>query len=54
VETTLGNPSFTPAVVASLQAAEAVKVLLGRGRPLVSRVLLADLLEMRFEEISYA
>ena len=54
VETRLGNPSFTPAVVASLQVAEAVKILLGRGKPLAGRVLLADLLEMRFEEIPYA
>lgn len=54
VETTLGNPSFTPAVVASLQVAEVVKVLLGRGKPLAGRVLLTDLLDMRFEEIAYA
>ncbi len=48
VETTLGNPSFTPAVVASLQVAEAAKVLLGRGRPLSGRTLFVDLLEMEF------
>ena len=34
IERELGNPSFTPAVVASLQVAETVKILLGAGRPL--------------------
>ncbi len=28
----LGNPSFTPAVVASLEVAEVCKILLGKGR----------------------
>jgi molybdopterin/thiamine biosynthesis adenylyltransferase len=51
VEAKLGNPSFTPAVVASLQVAEATKVLLGRGKPLAGRTLFVDLLEMRFVEI---
>ncbi|BDG05557.1 HesA/MoeB/ThiF family protein [Anaeromyxobacter oryzae] len=54
VEATLGNPSFTPAVIASLQVAEVVKVLLGRGRPLSGRSLFVDLLDMRFEEIGHA
>lgn len=31
IEQQLGTPSFTPAVVASLQAAEACKLLLGMG-----------------------
>jgi len=53
VETKLGNPSFTPAVIASLQVAEVVKVLLGRGKPLAGRMLIANLLEMRFEEVVY-
>ena len=51
VETVLGNPSFTPAVVASLQVAEVVKLLLGRGAPLVGRVLFVNLLDMRFDEV---
>jgi molybdopterin/thiamine biosynthesis adenylyltransferase len=51
IETRLGNPSFTPAVVASLQVAELAKVLLGRGRTLSDRALFVDLLDMRFEEI---
>ena len=53
VELSLGNPSFTPAVVASLQVAELVKVLLGRGTPLSGRLLLVNLLDMEFEKVSY-
>jgi len=54
VETTLGNPAFTPAVVASLQAAEVCKILLGQGRCLNRRMLFLDLLEMEFEEVPIA
>ncbi len=50
IEKELGNPSFTPAVIASLQAAEVCKVLLGRGTPLRGRTLIVDLLEMEFVE----
>lgn len=53
VERGLGNPSFTPAVVASLQVAELVKVLLGEGRPLSRRALMVDLREMHFEVFSH-
>ena len=51
VESRLGNPSFTPAVVASLQVAEVCKVILGQGEPLSGRMLIGNLLEMEFEEI---
>lgn len=40
-------------VVGTLQAAEVLKVLLGVGRPLIGRLLLVDLLDMRFETIAY-
>jgi len=50
VETEMGNPSFTPALLASLEVAEVCKVLLGRGAPLRGRVLNVDLLEMEFVE----
>ena len=53
VEVALGNPSFTPALVASLQVAEVVKVLLGRGAPLAGRLLLVNLLDMEFEKVGY-
>jgi molybdopterin/thiamine biosynthesis adenylyltransferase len=51
VEQQLGNPSFTPAVVASMQVAEACKILLKKGSPLTGRKLYIDLLEMEINEI---
>jgi molybdopterin/thiamine biosynthesis adenylyltransferase len=54
VEAKLGNPAFTPAVVASLQAAEVCKILLGQGRCLNRRMLFLDLLRMEFEEVPIA
>ncbi len=53
VEQQLGNPAFTPAVVASLQVAEVCKVLLGEGEPLRRRKLVINLLDMEFEEIHF-
>ncbi|HIJ86312.1 MAG TPA: HesA/MoeB/ThiF family protein [Desulfuromonadales bacterium] len=52
VEQTLGNPSFTPAVVASLEVAEVCKLLLGQGVPLRDRQLVIDLLAMEMNIIS--
>ena len=51
IESGMGNPSFTPAVAASLQVAETCKLLLGLGHPLRDRVLSIDLLQMQFTEI---
>ena len=51
VETKLGNPSFTPALVASLQVAEVCKVILSQGGNISGRLLLCNLLDMEFEEI---
>lgn len=51
VETRLGNPSFTPAVVASLQVAEACKILLGEGETLRHRMVYVNLLHMEFSEV---
>jgi molybdopterin/thiamine biosynthesis adenylyltransferase len=51
VETTLGNPSFTPAAVASLQVAEACKVILGQGETISGRMLVFNLLDMEFEAV---
>ena len=51
VEADLGNPAFTPAVVASLQVAEVCKILLGQGRCLNRRMFFLNLLEMEFEEV---
>ena len=51
VEQRLGNPSFTPAVVASLESAEVCKLLLGAGKVLRNRCLVINLLDMTFDEI---
>lgn len=51
IETRLGNPSFTPAVVASLQVAEACKILLGEGESLRNRMIFVNLLDMEFNEV---
>jgi len=40
-----------PGVIGTLQATETIKLLLGRGEPLVGRLLLFDALEMRFREL---
>jgi adenylyltransferase/sulfurtransferase len=40
-----------PGVVGTIQATEAIKVLLGVGEPLVGRLLLYDALAMSFEEV---
>jgi molybdopterin/thiamine biosynthesis adenylyltransferase len=53
VEQQLGNPAFTPALVASLQAAEACKLLLGEGDLLRHRTLVINLLEMSFTEVAH-
>lgn len=53
IEQQLGNPAFTPAVVASLQVAEVCKIILGRGKLLRNRKLSIDLLDMEIHEISF-
>lgn len=45
VEARLGNPSFTPGLIASIQTSEVIKLLIGRGELLRHRVLRVDLLE---------
>lgn len=41
-----------PGVIGSIQAVEAIKLLLGAGEPLFGRLLLFDALEMRFREMA--
>jgi len=48
IEKGLGNPSFTPAIVGSLQACETIKLLIGRGELLHGRVLNIDLLSQEY------
>jgi sulfur-carrier protein adenylyltransferase/sulfurtransferase len=43
-----------PGMIGLVQAVEAVKLLLGRGEPLVGRLLLYDALEQKFREVRYA
>lgn len=52
-EKTLGNPSFTPALAASIQVSEVVKLLLNRGDLLQNKMLLMDLRLNDFELISF-
>lgn len=47
----ISTPVFTPALVASLQVAEVVKILLGRGELLRRRLMLIDLLYMDIDTI---
>lgn len=51
VEKQLGNPSFTPAIIASLEVAETCKLLLGLGTRLSNRKLAVNLLDMEIDEI---
>ncbi len=51
IETELGNPSFSPMVVAGLEAAEVAKILLEQGKLLRNRLLTIDLLNMEFTEL---
>ena len=53
IEAKFGNPSFTPAVAASLQVAEACKVLLGQGSELRNGALYLNLLDMQFDSIAF-
>ncbi len=51
IEKELGNPSFTPAMVASIQVAEIVKVLIKRGTTLRKKILVINLLNQEYEVI---
>jgi molybdopterin/thiamine biosynthesis adenylyltransferase len=53
VEKRLGNPSFTPAVIASLEVAEIVRILLQTEPLLPRRYLAVDLYHMEFTEVFF-
>ena len=40
-----------PGVIGVMMATEAVKILIGQGKPLIGRLLLYDALEMTFREM---
>ncbi len=46
-----GVLGILPGVIGVIQATEALKILLGKGEPLVGRLLLFDALRMRFREL---
>jgi molybdopterin/thiamine biosynthesis adenylyltransferase len=48
-----GILGVVPGIVGTIMAAEALKVILDLGDLLVGRLLLIDVLTMRFDEISY-
>lgn len=48
-----GNPSFTPAMVASIQVSEVLKLLIGRGELLNKKILLIDLLRQEYDVIEF-
>jgi molybdopterin/thiamine biosynthesis adenylyltransferase len=50
-ETTLGNLAFTVSLVASLECAEVVKILLNKNSDLRNQLLIVDLKEPTFERI---
>ena len=46
-----GVLGILPGVVGTLQATEAIKTILGKGEPLIGRLLLIDALNMNFKEL---
>jgi len=46
-----GVLGILPGLVGVIQATEVIKLILGRGRPLIGRLLLVDALEMKFREL---
>lgn len=51
IEKEIGNPSFTPALIASYQVSETIKVLLNRGAVYREKILYIDLFENEVEII---
>lgn len=51
MEKKLGNLSFTPAALAALQCAEAIKILLKKGPVMRHKLLLLDMLEQEIDSI---
>lgn len=52
-ETILGTSAIAPAVIGSLQAMEAIKIILNRGRIFRNRMLYADLETGSFDEFTF-
>ena len=43
-----------PGILGSIQATEVIKLILGKGQPLIGRLLIVDALDMRFQEVVLA
>ena len=52
-EVETGNPSFTPAVVSAIEAAEIIKILLKKGETLKSQMLMIDLLSHQYDIVEF-
>lgn len=52
-EKELGNPSFTPAHIASLQVSEVIKVLLNKGKILRNKIMFIDMLNNDYEVVEF-
>ena len=46
-----GVLGILPGIIGVMQATEAIKIIIGKGKPLVGRLLLYDALEMKFREL---
>lgn len=53
IEKEMGNPSFTPAVAASIEVSEVIKILIGRGELLRNKVLFIDLLSSEYDIVPF-
>ena len=54
IEKELGNPSFTPALIASIEVSEVIKILIGRGELLRKKILFIDLLSGEYDVVLLA
>ncbi len=52
LEAELGNPSFTPALVASIEVSEVLKLLINRGELLRRKLLIVNTLNQEYEVIN--
>ncbi len=52
IETSIGTPSVTPMIIASLQAQEAVKIITGVGVPIRNQMLLVDVSRGAFDTVA--
>lgn len=53
IETELGNPSFTPALVASIESGEILKLLINRGDLIRNELLILNLYNNEYETIRF-